>query len=62
MSNNIILVTWLATGTVEPYNNLKAFTNKFPDMSYNTISNYLSRKGEVYQDDQVKVERREVIK
>lgn len=57
----IVLVTWLKTGIIEPYNNVKAFTKKFPAYSYSTISNYLSRRGEPFTDETVKVERKEII-
>lgn len=57
----IVIVYWLKTGDVEPYNNLRAFVKKFPAYSYNTVNNYLSRKNEPFTDDTVKIERKEII-
>lgn len=61
-TKSIVLVTDIATGEVETYNNLKAFTNKNKDYSYNTVSNYLSREGKPFQDEKLKIERRDIIK
>lgn len=57
-----ILVIWAsAPDKPEVYNNLKVFTNKFVDYSYNTVNNYLSRKNEPFADEKVKIERSQII-
>ena len=61
-TKSIILVTWIESGVVDPYNNLKAFTNVNKSYSYHTISNHLSREGKPYQDESVKIERRDIIR
>jgi hypothetical protein len=56
-----IIVVWKTTGVIEVYNNLKSFTNKFTAYSYDSISNYMSRKKEAFTDADVTVERKEII-
>lgn len=56
-----IVVVWKKNNTIEVYNNLKSFTNKFTVYSYDSISNYMSRKKEAFTDADVTVERKEII-
>ena len=56
-----ILVIWKNTGAGEIYRDLKTFVKYFPAYSYETLANYLTRKNEPFEDDTVKVERKEII-
>jgi len=59
-SRRVILVNWkkLMTNNFEVFSSLKNFCNNHPAYSYNTINNYLSKRGIPYENDEIKLERK----
>lgn len=60
----VILVHWKGNllKPFEVYSNLKLFSLAHPEYSYDTMNNYLSKKGLPFETTEVRVERKEIIK
>ena len=66
MKNNmrVILFTNKKTGEIECFSSLKPFYEKYPhfEAQSDNIENYLSRKKTAFENDEIKVQRLEVIR
>lgn len=60
-SKRIVLVHWKKQKEVEVFSNLKNFCLSYPQYNYNTLSNYLSKGKIAYDNDLVRVERKDII-
>jgi hypothetical protein len=58
-NRRVILVYWKtrSTETFEVFSNLKHFISSYPEYSYNTLNNYLSKEKKPYENEIVRVER-----
>ncbi|WP_144604646.1 hypothetical protein [Algoriphagus algorifonticola] len=57
----VVLVHWKKIDKVEVFSNLKYFCLSYPQFSYNTLNNYISKEKIAYENDLVRVERKEII-
>lgn len=59
----VVLIHWKndQLKPYEVYSNLKNFSLAYPRYSYDTLNNYLSKKKKPFEDDQVRIERKEII-
>ncbi|WP_118953128.1 DUF6922 domain-containing protein [Taibaiella helva] len=59
----VVLVQWKHHGQegIEIYSNLKHFCERHPGYSYNTISNYLSKKKVPFEDQDIVITRKPVL-
>jgi hypothetical protein len=59
----VVLVHWKNTSVTsyEIYSNLKNFCLTHPEFSYDTVSNYLSKKKLPYENELIRIERKSVI-
>lgn len=57
----IVLIRWKEQNQVEIFSNLKNFCLSYPRYNYNTLSNYLSKEKIAYENDVIRVERKEII-
>lgn len=59
----VIVVLWKkrADAPFEVFSNLKNFCLSYVQFNYNTISNYLSKAKVPYENDEVRIERKNVI-
>ncbi|KQS41002.1 hypothetical protein [Pedobacter sp. Leaf194] len=59
----VILVQWKRFTGLEfdVFSSLKNFCDSYPDYSYHTISNYLSKKKEPFENDQIRIERKPIL-
>lgn len=60
-NKRIVLVHWKKQEEVEIFSNLKNFCLSYPQYNYNTLSNYLSKDKIAYDNDLLRVERKEII-
>lgn len=60
-SKRIVLVHWKKQSNVEVFSNLKYFCLSYPQFNYNTLNNYLSKEKIAYENDIVRVERKDII-
>lgn len=61
IKKRIVLVHWKKQSEVEVFSNLKNFCLSYPQYSYNTLNNYLSKGKTAYDNDTIRVERKEII-
>ena len=63
IGRRVVLVHWKnkASGSFEVYSNLKNFCAHYPEYSYNTLNNYLSKLKVPFENETVLVERKNVI-
>jgi hypothetical protein len=57
----VVVVSWKNIQETEVFSNLKNFCLSYPQYSYNTLSNYLSKEKIAYENDFVKVERKVIV-
>ncbi|WP_127128354.1 hypothetical protein [Pseudoflavitalea rhizosphaerae] len=59
----VILAFWKlrSKDNFEVYSNLKHFTASYPEYSYNTINNYLSKAKKPFETENLRIERMPVI-
>jgi hypothetical protein len=57
----IVLVHWKKQQHTEVFSNLKIFCLNYPQYSYNTLNNYLGKEKTAYDNETVRVERKEII-
>ena len=57
----IVLVHWKEQNEVEIFSNLRYFCISYPQYNYNTLNNYLSKEKIPYENEIVRVERKEII-
>ncbi|HVI47052.1 MAG TPA: hypothetical protein VM802_19400 [Chitinophaga sp.] len=60
-NKRVVLVHWKQQVQVEVFSNLKNFCLSYPQYNYNTLNNYLSKGKTAYDNDQIRVERKEII-
>lgn len=64
LEKRVILVTWKndpKPGTPEVYSSLKNFCDSYPQYSYNTLNNYLSKNKKPFENTSIKVERLPIV-
>ena len=63
VTKRVVLVYWkkIDKAAFAVYSNLQNFCRLYPEYSYNTINNYLSKKGVPFEDEKVWIERLQVI-
>ncbi|SDZ90654.1 hypothetical protein SAMN05192529_1041 [Arachidicoccus rhizosphaerae] len=57
----IVLVHWKKQQHTEVFSNLRNFCLSYPEYSYNTLNNYLGKEKTAYDNETVRVERKEII-
>ena len=59
----VVLVNWKnsLTNRFEIFSSLKIFCESYPQYSYNTLSNYLSKRKMAYSNADIHVERKEIL-
>jgi len=57
----IVLVHWKGNKEVEVFSNLKNFCISYPQYNYNTLNNYLSKDKIAYENETIRVERKNII-
>lgn len=57
----VVLVHWKKHQEVEVFSNLKNFCLSYPHYSYNTLNNYLGKGKMAYDNETIRVERKEII-
>jgi len=57
----VVLICWKKQNQVEVFSNLKNFCLSYPQYNYNTLNNYLSKDKIAFENDLVRVERKEII-
>lgn len=59
----VIVVFWKNSteNPFEVFSNLKNFCLSYPQFSYNTISNYLSKAKVAYENQEIRIERKNII-
>ncbi|WP_142687434.1 hypothetical protein [Chitinophaga polysaccharea] len=60
-NKRIVLVHWKEHQQVEVFSNLKNFCLSYPQYNYNTLNNYLSKEKIPYDNDSVRVERKDIL-
>lgn len=60
-NKRVVLVCWKKQNDIEVFSNLKYFCLSYPQYSYNTLNNYLSKEKIAYENDIVRVERKVII-
>lgn len=60
-SKRIVLVHWKKQNDVEVFSNLRYFCLSYPQYNYNTLNNYLSKEKIAYENEIVRVERKDII-
>lgn len=58
----VVILNWKSRidNSLEIFSTLKLLCESYPKYSYNTMNNYLSKKKLVYEDDEVRIERKVV--
>lgn len=57
----IVLVHWKKEKRLEVFSNLKSFCLSYPQYNYNTLNKHLGRDTVAYENEIVRVERKEII-
>lgn len=59
----VVLVHWKRFTGIEldVFSSLRNFCDSYPDYSYHTLSNYLSKKKQPFENDQIKIERKPIL-
>ena len=59
----VIVVFWKNSieNPFEVFSNLKNFCLSYPQFNYNTISNYLSKAKVAYENQEIRIERKNII-
>lgn len=57
----VVLIHWKGNNEVEVFSNLKNFCLSYPQYNYNTLNNYLSNGKIAYENETIKVERKQII-
>lgn len=60
-NKRVVLVHWKKQEKIEVFSNLKNFCLSYPQYNYNTLSNYLSKDKTAYDNDLLRVERKDII-
>lgn len=60
-NKRIVLIHWKEQNQVEVFSNLRNFCISYPQYNYNTLNNYLSKDKIAYENDTIRVERKEII-
>ena len=61
IKKRVVLVHWKRQMEVEVFSNLKNFCLSYPKYNYNTLNNYLGKERIAYENEIVRVERKEII-
>jgi hypothetical protein len=57
----VVIVIWKTKGNqIEVFSSLKNLSDSYPVYNYNTLNNYLSKKGIPFENSEVRVERKTV--
>jgi len=58
----VVVINWKsqAENQIEVYSNLKVLCESYPSFNYNTLKNYLSKNKIPYENDVVRIERKNV--
>ena len=57
----VVLIHWKGNNEVEVFSNLKNFCLSYPQYNYNTLNNYLSKGKIAYENEMIRVERKQII-
>lgn len=59
----MVVVQWKkrTNRLIEVFSNLLLFTKSYPKYNYNTLNNYLSKAKTVYENEEVRIERKQVL-
>ena len=62
-SRRVVVIQWKEDRNhpLEVFSNLKNFCISYPAFSYNTLNNYLSKSKIAFENDQVRIERKNII-
>ncbi|WEK18867.1 MAG: hypothetical protein P0Y49_19000 [Candidatus Pedobacter colombiensis] len=60
-ARRVVVIYWRKQHEIEVFSNLKNFCLSYPQYNYNTLSNYLSKDKTAYENNDVRVERKEII-
>ncbi len=60
-NKRVVLVHWKLQNEVEVFSNLKNFCLSYPQYNYNTLNNYLGKSRIPYENDIIRVERKEIL-
>ena len=62
-TRRVIIVQWKEReeDPFEVFSNLLLFCKSYPGYSYNTLNNYLSKAKTIYENESVRIERKEVL-
>lgn len=60
-NKRIVLVHWKKQSKIEIFSNLRYFCLSYPQYNYNTLNNYLSKEKIAYENEIVRVERKDII-
>jgi hypothetical protein len=62
IEKRVVLIYWKheQKKQMEVFSNLKNLCLSYPQFNYNTMNNYLSKKKSAYENEQVRIERKEV--
>lgn len=60
-NKRIVLVHWKKQNSTEVFSNLKNFCLSYPAYSYNTLNNYLGKGRIPYENETIRIERKEIL-
>lgn len=60
-NKRIVLVHWKKQNDTEVFSNLKNFCLSYPQYNYNTLNNYLGKGRIPYENETIRVERKEIL-
>lgn len=62
-SRRVVVIQWKEDRNhpLEVFSNLKNFCISYPSFNYNTLNNYLSKSEIAFENDQVRIERKNII-
>jgi hypothetical protein len=62
-SRRVVVIYWKENhdNPFQVFSNLKNFCTSYPSYNYNTLNNYLSKRKTAYENDQIRIERKNII-
>jgi len=62
-NKRVVTIHWKKQGSIsfEVFSNLRNLCLSYPEYSYNTLNNYLSKAKKAYENDEVRIERKYII-
>lgn len=60
-NKRIVLVHWKKQNETEVFSNLKNFCLSYPKYNYNTLNNYLGKSRIPYENEAIRIERKEIL-